>query len=367
MKKKIMGILAVSAAMTLFTSISSYAGWVKEERGWRYYYDSNTYAGCGWFTDPATGLEYHLNPDGYAMTETHVQGYYLDADGVKHEKSAKQIELEEKRKKREAARANPGKKVAAATAAAKAAQTGTMAQGTTRMVFQYEMKSFMNAIYKDLRVNNQNHSLGGHAKQEDNTATVYCFHNQDNREILLSTIWMIANKKNPDYREQAFELQYDTNILTEEADIALFTTAFNRFVTATLGDNTGAAMLGDAANELAAGSTSFQRQGNTDTGNSYTFTYKNGIYHISIICSEIEPAAPAEDAAATDEGDASQGGENTAANEETAAADSNSSIITVGQATREKAAANDTAAEGTGTAETEAAAETETTNDNSEQ
>ena len=84
MKKQVFTVSALAAALTLSTGFNAFAdGWVDENGRKAYVYDNGNRAGFGWFTDPATGLQYHLDYDGYAMTGTRVDGFWLDDQGVK--------------------------------------------------------------------------------------------------------------------------------------------------------------------------------------------------------------------------------------------------------------------------------------------
>ena len=79
MRKKALGIAAVAAAMTLSTGITAFAaGWVTESTPYgdkqKYVYDNGNWPSGNWFTDPDTQLVYHLDPDGYRMTDTTVDG-----------------------------------------------------------------------------------------------------------------------------------------------------------------------------------------------------------------------------------------------------------------------------------------------------
>ena len=118
MRKKALVIAAAAALMTLSTGITAFAaGWVKEDTTygvkWKYVYDNGDWPSGNWFTDPDTELVYHLDPDGYRMTDTTVEGFWLDSDGVRQEKTEEQIEREAREKAQKAAKPNPGKKVAA--------------------------------------------------------------------------------------------------------------------------------------------------------------------------------------------------------------------------------------------------------------
>ena len=97
MRKKALGIAAVAAAMTLSTGITAFAaGWVTESTPYgdkqKYVYDNGNWPSGNWFTDPDTQLVYHLDPDGYRMTDTTVDGYWLNSEGVRQEKSQEDID-----------------------------------------------------------------------------------------------------------------------------------------------------------------------------------------------------------------------------------------------------------------------------------
>ena len=101
MRKKALGIAAVAAAMTLSTGITAFAaGWVTESTPYgdkqKYVYDNGNWPSGNWFTDPDTQLVYHLDPDGYRMTDTTVDGYWLNSEGVRQEKSQEDIDREQR-------------------------------------------------------------------------------------------------------------------------------------------------------------------------------------------------------------------------------------------------------------------------------
>ena len=113
MRKKALGIAAVAAAMTLSTGITAFAaGWVTESTPYgdkqKYVYDNGNWPSGNWFTDPDTQLVYHLDPDGYRMTDTTVDGYWLNSEGVRQEKSQEDIDRENREAAKKASKPNPG-------------------------------------------------------------------------------------------------------------------------------------------------------------------------------------------------------------------------------------------------------------------
>ena len=110
MKKRVIGITALAAVMTVATGMSAFAaGWKQDTHGWYYEYDNGAWAPFGWFTDPETKNMYYIDPDGYMMSGTRVDGFWLDDSGVRHEKTEAEIEAENRRKERAASKPNPAK------------------------------------------------------------------------------------------------------------------------------------------------------------------------------------------------------------------------------------------------------------------
>ena len=106
MRKKVIGIAAATAVMSLATGMTAFAGqWVTDHTGYgdqiKYVNDDGSIPAAGWFTDPETQLVYHLDPDGYRMTDTTVEGYKLDSNGVCLERPRKKFSVKQERKRRE--------------------------------------------------------------------------------------------------------------------------------------------------------------------------------------------------------------------------------------------------------------------------
>ena len=228
MKKKLIGVSVLAAALTLSTGMTAFAGWVAEGDKWAYQYDNGNYANCGWFTDPDTGLQYYLDPDGYMMTETHVEGYWLDESGVKHEKTQAQIEAEAAREARVASRPSPARVQLNAKNAAAAAKTATTASSTTRLSYQAEMKTFMDKVFIEIRdqlVQRQNDTIAGDTK-EDNLENTYFYNHKVNGGILSCSIWKSSKKNNANYVPYGFEMTFNRNTCDNDEENQIMDAGF---------------------------------------------------------------------------------------------------------------------------------------------
>ena len=345
MKKKLVGFSVLAAALTMATGMTSFAaGWKQDTNGWYYEYDNGNWAGCGWFTDPEDNAMYYLDPDGYMMSGTTVEGYKLGDDGRRIEKTEEDLQREAERKKRIASRPSPAKEQAAADLAADTAKKGTASTSTTRLSYQSEMKVFMDKYF----IETQKELIAAESQAtkasttEDNLETSYYF-NTSGGPVVQATLWKMSNKKNSNYREDSFDFSYNRNLLTEASDIATFDDLFQKMCVSALGETEGKAVSDLYYAEIASGSTQFDRTGNTDTGNYYTVTYRSGKLNIKVVCSEIDPNAAEAQASETTEEAAE------AVSEETVT----STVIVAGQgAAAEETAAEETASEETTSEET---------------
>lgn len=306
MKKKLIGITALAAALTLSTGMTAFAGWVQDSHGWAYQNDNGTWRGAGWFKDPVDGAEYYFDPDGYMMTDTRVEGYKLGPDGRKQEKTEEDLRYEEARKQRIASRPSPAKSQAAADLAASAAKSATTAVTTTRLSYQAEMKVFMDSIFidtiKTLRTNEGNTIQGD--TTENNLETTYRFNSADRRNIITCSLGKVSNVKSTNYTAHSLELSFTRNILSEENEVNIFNDMYSRLLVASLGENEGKAVYDRIYAETAGNGAEFNRSGNTDTGNFYELTYKNDTVDIKVTCSEIDPNAQEEEPAQAEEQEA---------------------------------------------------------------
>ncbi len=346
MKKKLLGLTALAATLTLSTGITTFAGWVQEGEKWAYQYDNGKWAACGWFTDPADGAQYYLDPDGYMMTDTRVEGFRLGPDGKKMEKTAEEIQAEEERKQRIASRPSPAKEQAAAELAAKAAKKGTAAVSTTRLAYQAEMKTFMDTIFINTAKSLDNNKINTIKGQtvEDNVEVTYRFHAQDRGHVITSSLWPNSNEKSPNYVPQALDLTFSRSILTNEKEASIFNGAFQKMLVAALGDTEGQIVYERIMAETVGNGARFELLGNTDVGNSYTLNYRDGYVQLQVVCSEFVPQEASETT-----GETADEAADTAAAAEPAPT---TSVIVAGQG---QAAAQETAAD------TASAEETETT------
>lgn len=297
MKKRFLSMAAVAFALSISTGMTAFAGsWKSDENG-KYYEndDGSRPVYAGWFTDPADGAMYYMDPDGYAMTNTKVEGYRLDDDGRRIEKTEEDLQREAARKAELASRPSPAKKAAAAEVAADAAKNAVTATTTGRTSYQSEMKVFMDKYFIEAGKACTNTDITG-TTDEDNTEITYAFKTSDGYHFLEATEWLSVKASSTNYKPQAFDLFYNFNAMGGE-EATIFGNAFNQMVIAAVGETEGQAVI-DAINEARnAGTATFNRSGNTDAGNTYTLTYSNGSATLSVTCSEQDSiAAEAEQA-----------------------------------------------------------------------
>lgn len=340
MKKKWLGVAAAAAAMTLSTGMTAFAaGWVAETTTygtqWKYVYDDGTWSSGNWFTDPDTQLIYHLDPDGYRMTNTTVDGYWLNEEGVRQEKTEEQISYEAKEKIRKEGVKNPGQKVAKDKAAAQDAADSKAAVGTTRSGYIAELKVILTRILKDLSTTRTDESVEILSGQ--NNLSSVCDLRDSNGVIFYEfNLWSSAKTK-----DNAIDLMYMYDA-APEGERELYNSVYEQSVVAALGENEGKAVTDYVQSQREQGVTNLKREGNTDTGNSYTVKYNNNRIDITVTCSEIVPKTE-EEAAAEAATEASS--ENTETEEKTVT----STTITVGAgktaAAEETESAEESAAE----------------------
>lgn len=292
MKKKIAGLLSVTAAFTVMSGITAFAGtWVPDTKGWMYQWDDGNIQGMGWFTDPDTNLEYYIDPDGYMMAGTHVEGYWLDDSGVKHEKSEAQMEAEQRRAERLASRPSPGKDAKAATDAGTAAVSTGIASSTLRMVYSNEMLNLYDSIFLEAKkgiLKSEYKDYTGSISR-DNIQTTYYYDVQDMGRVLEGTIWKSSKVGSLNYTPYAVEIKYNRNVVPSREDSQYFETAFKSLMTAALGQTEGQKVYERVSADAPDSDTSYTLSGVTDTGNSYELTYRYSTADIKVICSEIAP------------------------------------------------------------------------------
>lgn len=56
--------------------------WFQDEHGWSIKYKDGSVLCNGWWQSPTSGLWYFMNDDGYMVTNTVIDGYTINADGV---------------------------------------------------------------------------------------------------------------------------------------------------------------------------------------------------------------------------------------------------------------------------------------------
>lgn len=283
MKRKLLGVTLITAALAISASMTAFAGWVQDTNGWAYQNDDGSWRGAGWFTDPTDNSIYYLDPDGYMMTDTHVEGFRLGPDGRRIEKTEEEIQKEAERKAREASRPSPSKELAAADLAAQAAKSSNIAASTTRISYQAEIKKLMDIIFIDARKVLDN-SING-STTEDNLETTYRY-SLNGRNSIVCSLWKVSNEKSYNYVPNTLDLSYDRNAVSDEAQIQILDNTFRRLMVAALGESTGNSLLDNVFAENAAGNSVFEWNGNTDSGNYYALTCNNGLVSIKVTCSE---------------------------------------------------------------------------------
>jgi len=344
MKKRMIGMSVVAAAMTVAMSIPAFAmGWTQEGDKWKYYSDDyGNFISGQWFTDPADGSMYHLDPDGYAMTETRVDGYWLDASGRRIEKTEAEIKREADKVTREASKPSPGKEQTAATAAGKAAKSASSATSNTRLAYQAEMKVFMDKIYiengsslmvirnaeiaeaaKAVEAANAVNAAKAKAEGDDeyededfnedsvdtvaistditNTITefTYRFMDKNQKNIIASTVWPVATAKSNGFKDQAFETHYNRGLLSRADEMSIYDGTFKKLAIAALGETAGNDAYNFVFEQLNTGVYNFEITNTTDMGNSYTLICGNGIISFTVTCTEQFHDTAAEAAANT--------------------------------------------------------------------
>lgn len=290
MRKKLLGITLFAAVLTLSTGITAFAGSWKEDALGKYYEndDGTRPVYAGWFTDPADGVVYGMDPDGYVMINSDMGSYRTDDSGRRIELTEEDIKKDLERKAVLATRPSPAKKAAAADVAATAAKAATTASSTTRSSYQAEMTVFMEKYFNDVKAKRTDATIQVDGS-EDNTELTYGFKNPDGYRFISSTIWKGAKATSVNYKDYAFEMSYHFDAAASDTDRTLYDSAYNQMTIAALGETEGAAVLEYVQSERTNGSTSFDRSGNTDTGNSYKLTYSNNLVTIYVTCSEVEP------------------------------------------------------------------------------
>ena len=214
------------------------------------------------------------------------------------------------------------------------AKENTAAVSTVRRSYIAELKVLVNKTTKDVAATRTDASVQI-LTTEDNMEVSRTYRKSDGTEFYKFSMWNSAKDK-----ANAADIMYIYDA-APEADRDLYNTAYEQSVVAALGNTEGKAVTDYVQSQREQGVTDLTREGNTDSGNSYSLTYKNNKIQISVTCSEVVASEEEQNAEAAAENAA----ETTAAETQTPA----TKTITVG------AAAN-TASEETA-AETEAAAE----------
>ncbi|MDD3252695.1 MAG: hypothetical protein PHV18_09060 [Lachnospiraceae bacterium] len=291
MRKKLLVMAATAAALTLSTAITAFAGsWQTDSWGKYYQNDDGSFpVYAGWFTDPADGAMYYMDPDGYAMLGTTVEGYWLGDDGRRVDKTEEDLQREAERKAYLASRPSPAKIGASADVAAAAVKTATAATGTLRTTYLAEMEAFAEKILTEARDKRTDTTVKP-ALTKNNTYITYGFTNADGYPFITSTNWKVLKSTVADFHENAVEITYHYDAVGAP-DNVIYEDAFRQLLIASLGNTEGQATFDAITAERAAGTTTFDRSAQTDTGNSYTLTYRDNLVTVKVVCSEVAPAS----------------------------------------------------------------------------
>lgn len=297
MRKRILMLTAVTAALTLSTGITAFAGTWKEDSWGRYYEndDGTRPVYGGWFTDPADGGVYAMDPDGYVMRNSEMGSFRTDDNGRRIEKTEAELQAEAERRAYLATRPSPAKSQAAADVAADAVKAGTTeyATGTMRTTYQAEMEQFSFQIIKEALDKRTNTTILP-AEQKDNLEIMYGLTNPDGYQFLTTIIWRNGNTSSTEYKEHAYEMSYHFD--SASFDTGNYDEAYRKLVVAALGTNAGQAEVDAIQAERENGVTSFNHNGTTDTGNSYQVKYLNNLVTIYVTVSGVDPTASTETA-----------------------------------------------------------------------
>lgn len=283
MRRQFLRITVLTAALAVSASITSFAGWVQDDHGWAYQNDDGSWRGAGWLTDPADGSIYYLDPDGYRMTDTHVEGFRLGPDGRRIEKTEEELAKEAERKREQASRPSPSKELTAAELAANETTSSSTADSTSRLSYQAEMKKLMDIIFIDARKQLPSEMIGD--TTEDNLEVTYRYL-LDGKDSIVSSLWKSSNPSSYNYVAHALDLSYNRNAVPDEAVVQTLDATFRRLMVAALGEGIGNALLDNIFAENANGNHSFEWTGYSDTGNSYVMNCNNGTISIQVTCSE---------------------------------------------------------------------------------
>lgn len=295
MRKRILMLTAVTAALTLSTGITAFAGTWKEDSWGRYYEndDGTRPVYAGWFTDPADGAVYAMDPDGYVMRNSEMGSFRTDDEGRRIEKTEEELQAEAERKAYLATRPSPAKSQAAAEVAATAVKSGATeaATGTLRTTYQAEMEQFSFQLIKAALDQRTDTSITP-VEKKDNLEIQYGLANPDGYQFLTTIIWRNSNPASTEYREHAYEMSY--HIDSASFDTANYDDAYRKLMIAALGTTAGQAEVDAIQAERENGVTSFNHSGMTDTGNSYQVKYVNNLVTLYVTVSGVDPTAAAE-------------------------------------------------------------------------
>ena len=322
MKKKILMTSFIAASLMASLSLTSFAGWEQDDYGWYYVNSNGVRQGRGWFTDPETKLIYFMDPGGYMMSDTMIEGYKLAEDGHRLDKTEAQLELEAKRAEEKASKPTPNKVRLEIENAGKTAVSRGYSIWTLRTHYQAEMQAFMDnifkamadEIYKDRKerrdqayqaakeaaeaaslANEDGSSVGDMSvdlsklyptstlASKDNEAVHYSIYRlEDSQDIIAANYSKVSKKDTLRFVPYAFELSYNRGIASSESDLAAFDSGYKKLLVASLGQEQGNAVY----EQVMAGTLEDGATGDTDSGNTFEVINKDGIVKIRVTCSE---------------------------------------------------------------------------------
>ncbi len=357
MRKKILATSFLVMSLASSLTLTSYAGWVQDNYGWAYEKANGVRLGGGWFTDPETELIYYLDPGGYMMSNTMVEGYRLAEDGHRLDKTERQLELEAKRTKEKTSRPTPNKVRLQIENAGKEAVARGYSIWTLRSHYQSEMQAFMDKIFKavadeiykdrkerreqayeaareaarqaalenegvsnvgDMSVDLTNLYPTSTFASKNNEEVRYNFHRiEDGQEILMTYYSKITKKDPRRYVPYAFELSYNRGLISSETDLEAFDDGYQKMLAAALGQYEGESVF----QQVMEGSIEDGITGTTDSGNTYEVFCKDGAVKIQVTCSEKMPEDESEE----------QNDDNSEENASSETQETTSKVITAGQ------------------------------------
>lgn len=286
MKKKC-ALFALSTVFALSAAATAFAGeWKHDSVGWYYQNGNGSIQPCGWFTDPETGLVYFMDPDGYMMSNTKVDGFRLGDDGARVEKTAEQLKEEHKKKLESLSKSSPSTELTAANMAGETAKKLIAAVSLSRLSYQSEMKTFMDAYFNEAKDQLIEKGAKGNmwaTRSINNLETTYRFHSELG-EMFTSSIWKTRNKAQMSYHEEAFTAKYNPYALVDGVDRDSMNLLYKNMLIAAIGESNGSAIYEKCAANWSGENAGMEIDGVSDFGNTYHLSCRNNVYALTVVC-----------------------------------------------------------------------------------